>query len=83
MDMKLFVIGATGKTGREILELARTRGHDVTAFVQSPEKLEHAGVQHAGVPGSLAIVAEVVGLARGVEVASWCEGSITERTGQS
>ena len=34
--MKLFVIGATGRTGREIVEQALARGHDVTAFVRSP-----------------------------------------------
>jgi len=34
--MKLFVIGATGRTGREIVEQALARGHHVTAFVRSP-----------------------------------------------
>src|SRR5262249_9448350 len=37
--MRLLVIGANGRTGREILDVARARGHDVTAFVRSPEKL--------------------------------------------
>lgn len=37
--MKLFVIGATGRTGREIVEQALTRGHHVTAFVRSPESI--------------------------------------------
>src|SRR4029450_89322 len=35
MIMKLFVIGATGRTGREIVEQALARGHDVTAFARS------------------------------------------------
>jgi putative NADH-flavin reductase len=35
--MKLFVIGATGWTGREIVQQALARGHHVTAFVRSPE----------------------------------------------
>ena len=35
--MKLFVIGATGRTGQEIAEQALQRGHHVTAFVRSPE----------------------------------------------
>jgi putative NADH-flavin reductase len=38
--MRLFVIGASGRTGREILDVARTRGHEVTAFVRSPERLD-------------------------------------------
>jgi putative NADH-flavin reductase len=37
--MNLFVIGATGRTGREIVEQALARGHDVTAFVRSPESI--------------------------------------------
>jgi putative NADH-flavin reductase len=35
--MKLFVMGATGGTGREIVQQALERGHHVTAFVRSPE----------------------------------------------
>src|SRR5256714_8181354 len=37
--MKLFVIGATGRTGREIVQQALVRGHHVTAFVRSPESI--------------------------------------------
>jgi putative NADH-flavin reductase len=40
--MKLFVIGANGRTGTAILDLARARGHAVTAFVRSPETLRRA-----------------------------------------
>ncbi len=35
--MKLFVIGATGRTGQEIVRQALERGHHVTAFVRSPQ----------------------------------------------
>ena len=38
--MKLFIIGATGRTGREIVKQALTRGHQVTAFVRSPEGMQ-------------------------------------------
>jgi putative NADH-flavin reductase len=34
---KLFVIGATGRTGLEIVQQALARGHHVAAFVRSPE----------------------------------------------
>jgi putative NADH-flavin reductase len=37
--MKLFVIGATGRTGREIVQQALVRGHHITAFVRSPENI--------------------------------------------
>jgi len=35
----LFVLGATGGAGRALVEQALRRGHRVTAFVRSPEKL--------------------------------------------
>ncbi len=41
--MQLFVLGATGRTGREIVEIAAARGHRVTAYVRSPQKLEQNG----------------------------------------
>jgi putative NADH-flavin reductase len=37
--MNLLVLGATGKTGSEILDLALDHGHRVTAFVRSPHKI--------------------------------------------
>jgi len=37
--MRLFLLGATGKTGRELVHQALQRGDEVTAFVRSPEKL--------------------------------------------
>jgi len=38
--MKLAIIGATGNIGGKILAEALSRGHDVTAIVRSPEKLQ-------------------------------------------
>jgi len=37
--MKVVVFGASGRTGRLIVEGALARGHDMTAFVRAPEKL--------------------------------------------
>jgi putative NADH-flavin reductase len=37
--MKLIVLGATGGTGLELVGRAIKRGHSVTAFVRSPERL--------------------------------------------
>jgi uncharacterized protein YbjT (DUF2867 family) len=37
--VKLFVIGATGRTGQEIVQQALARNHHVTAFVRSPQSL--------------------------------------------
>ncbi len=38
--MKLLVLGATGGIGLEIVRQALERGHTVTAFVRSPERLK-------------------------------------------
>ena len=37
--MRFFILGATGKTGTQLLDLALQNGHSVTAFVRSPRKL--------------------------------------------
>jgi putative NADH-flavin reductase len=41
-SMNLLLVGATGKTGREVLDVALARGHHVTAFVRSPHKIARA-----------------------------------------
>jgi putative NADH-flavin reductase len=38
--IRLFVIGATGRTGRLLLEQALGRGHRVTAFARNPSSLQ-------------------------------------------
>lgn len=38
--MKLIVFGATGGVGREFVKMAVEQGHEVTAFVRTPEKLQ-------------------------------------------
>ncbi len=37
--MRFLILGATGKTGTQLLNLALQNGHHVTAFVRSPQKL--------------------------------------------
>jgi putative NADH-flavin reductase len=57
--MRLFILGATGGTGRQLIDQALARGHHVTAFVRSPEKLrsrrEGLGVQQ-GDPRDAAVL---------------------------
>jgi len=57
--MNLLVFGATGGTGRQLVEQALTQGHTVTAFARTPAKL---GLQHARlhvVPGDVLDAAAV------------------------
>ncbi|OWR32978.1 hypothetical protein CDO73_00265 [Saccharibacillus sp. O23] len=42
--MKIAVIGATGKAGNLIVQEAKSRGHEVTAFVRSASKFNEEGV---------------------------------------
>lgn len=37
--MKILVFGASGKTGKHVVEQALEAGHSVTAFVRDPTKL--------------------------------------------
>lgn len=39
-SMRVLVIGATGGTGRELVQRALAQGHQVTAFVRDPAKLQ-------------------------------------------
>jgi putative NADH-flavin reductase len=38
--MRFFILGATGHTGSQLVDLALQHGHSVTAFVRSPQKLQ-------------------------------------------
>lgn len=38
--MRLFIVGATGGVGRVLVDQALARGHHVTAFVRSPQKID-------------------------------------------
>jgi putative NADH-flavin reductase len=42
--MNILVLGASGKTGRQVLDQALAAGNNVTAFVRDPEKLDRDDV---------------------------------------
>ena len=42
--MRLIVFGATGKTGRHVCRVGVERGHRVTAFGRSVERLDQSGL---------------------------------------
>ncbi len=53
--MKLFLLGATGNSGRRILRFALERGHQVTAFVRDQNKL--LSIMGQRMPQGLRVVA--------------------------
>ena len=59
--MRIFVLGATGKTGSALVRLALKRGYAVTAFVRSPQKLSTAIAGLSVVTGT---PADIPGMAR-------------------
>ena len=53
--MKLFLLGATGNSGRRILRFALERGHQVTALVRNQSKLLEISGRH--MPKGLQVIA--------------------------
>ncbi|HEY3988253.1 MAG TPA: SDR family oxidoreductase [Acidobacteriaceae bacterium] len=51
--MRVLVLGATGGIGKYLLEYATARGHEVTAFVRSPQKVALKGDKLRVIPGDL------------------------------
>ncbi len=63
--MKLVVLGATGGTGLEIVRQAIDRGHAVTAFVRSPDRLKKLANQITIKQGDLLSSVELEGIIPG------------------
>ena len=79
--MKVIVFGATGKTGQHVCRIAVERGHEVTAFTRSPNKIEPgAGLRVAqGDVGDAGAVAEAIAGHEAVIVALGSNG-LRDRT---
>ncbi|MGI8436287.1 MAG: NAD(P)-dependent oxidoreductase [Chthoniobacterales bacterium] len=63
--LSLLVVGATGGTGRELVQQALAQGHNVTAFVRDPARL---GITHENLrvaPGDVMNYATVASAMRG------------------
>jgi putative NADH-flavin reductase len=79
--MKAIVFGATGGTGREVVRQALDQGHQITAFVRSPDKivdLEHANL--TVVRGDVLDAAAVEAAVPGHEAVFCAIGAGAERT---
>src|SRR5258708_4241487 len=66
--MNLLVLGATGRTGRLVVEQALAAGHTVTALVRSPEKLTIRNSSLRVVAGSATDAADVARALAGGDV---------------
>ena len=65
--MKLTVFGATGKTGRYLVEQALARGHTVTALARNPAKLALQHEQLKVIPGDIRDAAKVAQAVAGAD----------------
>ena len=81
--MRLFLLGATGNSGRRILRFALERGHQVTAFVRNQNKLVE--IFEGTLPHSLHVIvgdiddsAKLAGAMTGHDVVINAAGYVTE-----
>ena len=77
--MKILVIGATGAIGSAVVRAALGAGHEVTAFVRSPDKLGDLRSRASVVEGDLADPASLATAVPGHEAVISAVGSSPER----
>jgi putative NADH-flavin reductase len=65
--MKVVIFGATGRTGKHLIEQALAQGHFVTAFARSPSKLSMSHEQLRVVQGDVLDAASVEKAVEGQE----------------
>jgi putative NADH-flavin reductase len=63
--MRILIVGATGGTGRELVEQALERGHHVTALARNPAKVKHTHEHLTVVKGDVMHPASLAAAVRG------------------
>ncbi len=79
--MKLIIFGATGGTGKQLVEQALEQGHLVTAFVRDPSKL---GIMHSNLTiakGDIMNPSSITSAMQGQEVVLCAIGAPANKTG--
>jgi putative NADH-flavin reductase len=77
--MRVLVLGATGGIGKFLLEFATARGHEVTAFVRSPQKIALKSERLRAVPGDLLHAEQLAQVLLGQDVVLSAFGPATLR----
>jgi putative NADH-flavin reductase len=77
--MRVLVLGATGGIGKFLLEFATARGHEVTAFVRSPQKIALKSERLRVVPGDLLYAEQLAQVLLGQDVVLSAFGPATLR----
>lgn len=77
--MRVLVLGATGGIGKFLLEFATARGHEVTAFVRSPQKIALKSERLRAVSGDLLHAEQLAQVLLGQDVVLSAFGPATLR----
>jgi len=72
--MKIFLVGATGKTGSIFLNRALDNGHIVTVYVRSPEKIKESHDNLKIIEGSMLSIESLTNAMQGHNVVISCLG---------
>jgi putative NADH-flavin reductase len=78
--MRLFILGATGAIGQELLRIGLERGHELTAYVRSPHKIPPQGGRLSVVRGDLFSVGAMARSLAGHDAVLSAFGPATIRT---
>ncbi|PLC10893.1 hypothetical protein AUQ48_16410 [Kocuria flava] len=78
--MKLAVVGATGRTGREVVTQALARGHQVQALIRNPDAFQLHHRRLTAIPGDVLEPATLAPLVKGVEAVISAVGIGAQRT---
>lgn len=79
--MNVLVLGATGATGRLVVEFALSAGHAVTAFVRDPERMPLSHARLRIVEGDALNATAVASAVRGSEAVLCTLGTMPETRG--
>lgn len=75
--MNIIIFGASGRTGRELVQQALAQGHPVTAFVRDPAKLDFQGAHLRVMQGDVTDYASVEQAVTGQDAVLCALGSFT------
>ena len=79
-SLRLFILGATGAIGRQLLRIGLERGHELTAYVRSPQKIAPSNGPLTVVEGDVFSVAAMARSLAGHDAVLSAFGLTTVRT---
>jgi len=72
--MNIIIFGATGGIGRHALKHALIKGHSVTAYVRSPEKMTISDKNLKVIKGEISDYPAMLTVLKGQDAVIWCVG---------